>query len=864
MKTKTLLWLTAACCGWSGLAHADLISYWPLEETEGFTVPNAVPSGTAGEIIGSDFWVLDDVRGQVLELDGTTWVAAGSLPGFDFDNDFTWAFWANSYQGPNNNIIIGNRYPDEGWIKFTTNMFEFRDITGAEGTNGSIDYANFDTDTWVHHVVVKKGPLFTYYRNGLMMNRVAITTLPGGLYEPVPFFFGGDEGRELWAGRLDDVALWDNALPASSIVSLARDASNPSTVPLTGVEPAELEVTFSDDFSGNLDKWVVSNRGLESTAPSTYDPPTIVDGMLVLGGITDNQYWFGSSVETAQVFDSRLYTEVSVKRVSLEGSGTAYRSSLWIFGDDDHFLHFSQNQGETGWQYNANDVGGSGSLNPNGSGNALPGANAEAGDWGEHVMTIRIIPVGDRGVNMEMLIDGVPYGVHGFSNFPPTFKVILTGQARAVGDFVTAVFDDVVVRREKVENLPPSFVETRSTTSAVTVGGTLNFNAAPLASDPENGPLTFSKVSGPDWVSVSPQGVVSGTAPAGSEGYQTVVIAVTDSGNSSAELTLNFRVEPATLPEPPLAGWWPLNEGEGEIVADRSGRGFDGTIRNYESGGLGDGGYVWVEDEKYGTVLSFNGVDNTGAYVEVGDPFAAESGPLPFFSLEDSFAWSFWAKPNQAANNDILLGNRYDPSNQDYAPREFIKFTGLAFEWHHDGIGENVGYTALPSGVWHHHVAVKEGSSLYYYRDGVLLGGTVITGVPLNAMPFYIAGQGVENWAGYMSDVRIYSGSLSEAAISALFAAGPSGSVPPPPPPSADFVITSVTRAADGTLTISWPAEAGKAYQVQWSTTLGNGQWQTVGNVTAAGNTASFTLPAGGNPNPAAASAGYLRVTLQE
>lgn len=864
-KLNLLCAATVACCGASGLVNADLISYWPLDETEGTSVANTVATGTAGEIYGSDLWTLDDVRGQVLELDGATYVEAGYLPEFDLENDFTWSFWANSYQTANNNIIIGNRYPDEGWSKFTTASFEFRDIGGAAELNATMDYADFATDTWVHHVVVKQGPLFTYYRDGLMRNRIVITSIPDGFSVPTPFYFGGDLGREFWAGRLDDVAFWNNALPVSSIASLARDVATPATVPLTPALPAELETIFSDDFSAGLDKWTVSDRGLESTAASTYDAPAITDGAVVLGGSTEAQYWLGSSLESTQAFDSRIFTEVSVKRVSLDGAGSAYRSSLWIFGDDGHFLHFSQNVGETGWQYNANDVGGSGTLNVNGSGNALPGINALGGDQGEHVMSVRVVPVGSSGVNMEMLIDGVVYGVHGFSNFPPTFRVILTGQARAAGDFVSAVFDDVVVRREKIENLPPSFASAVATASAVVEGGSLNFNAAALASDPENGLLTFSKISGPEWVSVSPEGVVSGTAPNGGAGFASVVVRVTDNAPSTADLTLNFRVQPASLPEPTLYGWWPLKDGEGDIVEDVSGSGHDGTITNWEEGGLGEGGSVWVTDPEYGTVLSFNGNDESvspaGAYVIVGDPFALDGGPLPELSLDSNFAWSFWAKPNQAANNDIIIGNRYNPDNTEYSPREFVKFTGSAFEWHHDTIGENITYTPLPSGAWHHHVAIKEGSMLYYYRDGVFMGGREITGAPVNALPLYFGGQGVENWAGWMVDVRLFNGTLAESAVSALFAAGPSGAVTPPTPKT--FNITNVTRGADGALTIEWQSEQGKSYQVQWSTSLATGQWHSVGNpVVATESSSSFTLPAGGSPDPATVAAGFLRVIV--
>jgi len=154
-------------------------------------------------------------------------------------------------------------------------------------------------------------------------------------------------------------------------------------------------------------------------------------------------------------------------------------------------------------------------------------------------------------------------------------------------------------------------------------------------------------------------------------------------------------------------------------------------------------------------------------------------------------------------------------------------------------------------------VVVKEGSTLFYYRDGVIVDGRTLSGAPTAGLPLYFAGQGVENWRGYMSDVRLFTGSLSEQAVDALFTDGPGG----PPPATDSFRITDVTRAADGSVTITWPSTAGEQFNVQWSTSLATGAWTGVGGtLTATGPTTSFTLPAGGTPDPATAPAGYLRV----
>lgn len=837
-------------------ARAELTNYWPLSETGGSSAPNAVAAGTSATLFGNAGWTNDPVRGDVLQLDGASYVEAGTLPEFTADGEFTWAFWARSEQGPNNNVIVGNRYPNEGWIKFTTNAFEFRDLPGSY--NGTLDYPNFPTSTWVHHAVVKKGSTFTYYRNGLAWGRSSVSADTPS----VPLYFGGDQFVENWAGLLDDVATWNSALPLSSVAGLAAGTTTPLTTPLTPAAPPATIPALTESFGGTLAAWTPATRGLESTAASSYDPPTLADGTLVLGGTTSAQYWLGSSVVSNQAFDSRLFTEIEVTRVALSGSGTAYRSSLWIFGDDTHYLHFSQNVGENGWQFNANDGPGHGTLNPTGSGNNIPGLDDLDSDTGSRIMSVRIIPVPGRSgaVNMEMLLDGEVHAVHGFSQFPSTFKVILTGQARATGDSVSAVFDDVRVRRENVANLPPSFATATTTAPGLAEGGSLSFNAAPLASDPENNPLTFRKASGPDWVTVSSAGLLSGTAPAGATGFIEAGVQVLDTvGQGTATLAVRFRVQPATLPPPALLGWWPLNDGTGPLAREATGTAPAGAVQNHETGGLGDGGSAWAIDPVHGPVLSFNGEDNAaevpGAYVMVGE--SPGDFQLPPFAAEDNFAWSVWVRPEQGANNDIILGNRYDSNGTDFVPRDFVKFTSSAFEWHFNGGGENLDYPDLPAGVWMHLVVIKEGTTLFHYRNGSLIDGRPLTGAPTALLPLYFAGQGVENWRGYLADVRLFTSSLSEAAVLSLFTNGPGG----PPPPADDFRITSLTRDADGALNLTWTSQAGQQFIVEWTTTLGAASWVPASpTLTATGPTTRFTLPAGGTPDPGTAPAGFLRV----
>jgi hypothetical protein len=459
MKRKSVLRLVvpAALALLPHVASAQLSNYWPINESSGTTTANTVGGGSIGTLNGTAAFVNDPTRGQVLNFDGSAgaYVDAGILPLVGVNSNFTWSTWANNavnLPAGNSRVIMGNRFNTSGgdfspleFTKFTNQGFEFYH-GGSGGDN--IGYTSaIPINNWVHLAVVKQGPLIFSYRNGVISGMSYINQ---GQSNVQPLYFGGDKGGgggENWTGKLDDISTYSSALPNSSIVALAKGAT-PTSVPLSGVAPS-LTTTFSENFASAAsitNNWNVTTRGLEQSTASTYNAPSVNgSGQLVLGGTTNNQYWYGSSLESKQSFDSTKLSEISLDRVSLSGTGI-FRSSLWILGDNGHYLHFAQNVNEGGWQFNYNDVGGEGSAQATGGGVNIEASDALDGELSLHTMKIRMEPTGDPGdVNMFMYLDGSLVAAQGFSNFTSTFQVALTGQARATNDTVSATFDNVLV-----------------------------------------------------------------------------------------------------------------------------------------------------------------------------------------------------------------------------------------------------------------------------------------------------------------------------------------------------------------------------------------------------------------------------------
>jgi len=211
-----------------------------------------------------------------------------------------------------------------------------------------------------------------------------------------------------------------------------------------------------------------------------------------------------------------------------------------------------------------------------------------------------------------------------------------------------------------------------------------------------------------------------------------------------------------------LLGWWMLDEGEGITVSDLSGNGHHGTIIFDDPNcGLGQDGSAWDIDPNLGNVLSFNGDDVKGAYVDAG--FI-----VPELTPADDFTWAFWAKQegNGSGVNAVVLGNRYG-GTQD--PIQFVKFTPTNFEYYYDGHNGTINYEDLPADEWVHHVSVKQGENLTYYRNGEE-SGTNTTTATIDAQPFYMGGDAgatgiTERWSGRLLDVRLYTRALSPSEI---------------------------------------------------------------------------------------------------
>ena len=110
-------------------------------------------------------------------------------------------------------------------------------------------------------------------------------------------------------------------------------------------------------------------------------------------------------------------------------------------------------------------------------------------------------------------------------------------------------------------NNPPVFTSNPIVKPNATVNQAYSSSIAGNATDANNDPLTFSKVSGPAWLSVAANGALSGTPAAANSGLNTFSVRVADNRGGASTANLNITVQAANntscnLPRRVVVGYW--------------------------------------------------------------------------------------------------------------------------------------------------------------------------------------------------------------------------------------------------------------------------------------------------------------------
>lgn len=190
---------------------------------------------------------------------------------------------------------------------------------------------------------------------------------------------------------------------------------------------------------------------------------------------------------------------------------------------------------------------------------------------------------------------------------------------------------------------------------------------------------------------------------------------------TGGEITLNYlKSQPATAPG--LIGYWQMQEAEGNVVTDKTGR--RAATHNAD----------WSFDQE-ARAIEFDGVDD---YFEIPSPTLV-------FSHETDFTISFWFKGSNGTNATLMSSGNIDSSSTQYSPSYWAIQTDNANKLYVKNAGHElkVSDSNYFDNKWHHFALVvnRQGNSSVY-MDGDITATT-------NSQVFNVFGSDKVIFGGY-------------------------------------------------------------------------------------------------------------------
>ena len=240
-----------------------------------------------------------------------------------------------------------------------------------------------------------------------------------------------------------------------------------------------------------------------------------------------------------------------------------------------------------------------------------------------------------------------------------------------------------------------------------------------------------------------------------------------------------------------LVGWWRLDEGSGTVARDSSGNGNNGTLQ---------GNPQWTTG-MLGGALQFDGDD----YVNCGNQNVLNFGT-------GDWTVSAWIKTTQidkgtifAKGGDNSGGIRYTLATHEANANKLT----LTVDDNTTKV-QALGATVVIDGQWYHVAAMRQGTTISVYVNGVLDGTTTVSSgynlsgtsqhdALIGAMTAHDTGGLIKYYIGVIDDVRVYSQALTPDELRSAMSGGKGFPLAKGPTPPDGAVITATWASLDWT-----------------------------------------------------------------
>jgi hypothetical protein len=204
-----------------------------------------------GDPCGSPAIVLDAVRGNVVDLDGSSWVSTDANAidlGIDGNTPKTVTAWAYTRSFNNGGIFdMGAYVAGQNFClrTMTTDNLWWTQLWGGF----DIDFTYDSLDKWVHFALVDEGSQTTVYADGRIVAQAPRNLNTSGI---VPFRIGNYNVANYFDGRIDDVRIYNYGLSQSEVAYIVSGGAGSLHLPILSV--AEV---YQGEAPGN--QWINFN-----------------------------------------------------------------------------------------------------------------------------------------------------------------------------------------------------------------------------------------------------------------------------------------------------------------------------------------------------------------------------------------------------------------------------------------------------------------------------------------------------------------------------------------------------------------------------------------------------------------------------
>lgn len=224
-----------------------------------------------------------------------------------------------------------------------------------------------------------------------------------------------------------------------------------------------------------------------------------------------------------------------------------------------------------------------------------------------------------------------------------------------------------------------------------------------------------------------------------------------------------------TVPTADLVAHYKLNEETGSTIVDSSGNGFNGTWYDNVNDNVAEE-FVAAKDS---TGISFDGVSGGG-----GDDYIDLGTTNILTGREAAFSICTWVKLDTLTSAEYIIYGRYGGGVSGAFLFQADSNSKWGIETGTGGFNNMYANTRLTPGAWTHLCAVRNGGTLYFYKNGAADGSTAYTqpNSIVGADQFITAGQVSLALDGTLDDLRIYTRTLTPTEVNNLYLATGGGS----------------------------------------------------------------------------------------